>query len=252
MPPTPSASPWVVRETRPGARLRLFCFPHSGSGVQPYRGWSQGLPGVEACAFLPPGRETRLREPPLTRMEPLVAELVRQVLALQDLPFAFYGHSLGAYVALEVARALRRRGAPMPQHLFVASSGAPQLHHVTTPIHTGPDAGLIALLRRYGSTPEAVLAEPDLMALLLPAFRADYGIWETYVYTDEPPLDVPISAFGGLTDEMATRERIEGWRAQTTGTFVLQMFPGGHLFHTTMRGALLAAMQEDLEPLLQG
>jgi surfactin synthase thioesterase subunit len=207
---------------------------------------------VEPCAFLPPGREARLREPPLTQIEPLVTELEREVLALQDLPFAFYGHSLGAFVALEVARALRRRGAPMPKRLFVASSGAPQLHKVDTQIHRGPDSGLIERIRRYGGTPEAVLAEPELMALLLPAFRADYGIWERYTYADEPPLDVPISAFGGLADAMVPRERIEGWRAQTTGAFALQMFAGGHLFHTTARPALLAVIQEDLAPLLQG
>jgi medium-chain acyl-[acyl-carrier-protein] hydrolase len=247
MPPSPSLSPWIVRVPRSEARLRLFCFPFSGAGALPFRGWSDSLPGVEACAFVPPGRETRLKESPITRMDPLVAELVREVLAHPGLPFAFYGHSLGAFVALEVARQLRRRGAPMPERLFVASATAPQLHHVAAPIAGGPDAVLIARLRRYGGTPEAVLAEPELMALLLPAFRADYGIWEAYRSADEPPLDVPISAFGGLSDDMTPREEIEGWRAQTTRAFALRMLPGGHLFLNTARPALLAALREDLD-----
>jgi medium-chain acyl-[acyl-carrier-protein] hydrolase len=251
MPPAEHSSPWIVRKPRLGARLRLFCFPYSGGGAQPFQGWSDVLPGVEVAAFLPPGRETRMSERPLTHLDPLLAAVVAQVMAQADLPFAFYGHSLGGFVAFEAARALRRRGLPMPRHLFVGSSGAPQLHEVSVPIHAGPDAGLVERLRRYGGTPEAVLAEPELMALILPAFRADYGIWETYRPAAEPPLDIPISAFGGLADDNTSRARIEGWRAQTTRAFSVRMLPGGHLFLQTARPALLAALREDLAAVAQ-
>lgn len=246
------SSPWIVRQPSPTARLRLFCFPFSGGGASAFRGWSDALPSTEVCAVQPPGRETRRREPLLTRMDAYVTELVREIQLRADLPFAFYGHSLGALAAFEVARSLRRLGAPSPRHLFAGASVAPHLHSVATPVHLGPDSGLIAKLRRYGGTPEAVLAEPDLMALLLPAFRADMTIFETYRAADEPPLDLPITAFGGLVDEHASRARLEGWRDQTTRAFALHMFPGGHLFLQTARAALLAAVREELAPILDG
>jgi medium-chain acyl-[acyl-carrier-protein] hydrolase len=245
-------SPWIALQPRPGARLRLFCFPHSGGGGTAFRGWSEALPSVEVCAFVPPGREARLREPSLTRLEPLVEACVEEIARRADLPFAFYGHSLGALVAFEAARALRRRGAPLPRHLFAGAAVAPQAHAVATPIHRGPDAGLIARLRRYGGTPEAVLAEPELMALLLPAFRADLGIFESYRLVEEPPLDVPITAFGGVADDFARPAAMEGWRAQTSMAFSLRTFPGGHLFLQSSRAALLESMLADLAPLLGG
>ena len=244
------ATSWIVRQPRPAAGLRLFCFPYSGGGAGAYRGWSTALPSIEVCAFQPPGRETRLREPPLTTFGPLVDAYLREILLRDDRPFAFYGHSLGAFVAFEVTRALRRRGSPLPQHLFAGAAVAPQLHAVAAPAHRGPDSGLIAKLRRYGGTPEAVLAEPELMALLLPAFRADLTLFETYRAADEPPLDVPITAFGGLADDNARQLEIEGWRAQTSRGFALRMFPGGHLFLQPARAALLAAMLADLAPVL--
>jgi medium-chain acyl-[acyl-carrier-protein] hydrolase len=243
-------SPWIVTQPRPGARLRLFCFPYSGGGATVFRGWSDALPGVEVSAIVSPGRETRLREPVVTQLGPLVEACEGEVLRRGDLPFVFYGHSLGAFVAFEVARALRRRGAALPRHLFAGASVAPQVHAVAAPIARGSDAGLIARLRRYGGTPEEVLAEPDLMALLLRPFRADLRIFEDYRASDEPPLDVPITAFAGATDEFAPQERIEGWAAQTSRGFSLRTFPGGHLFLQSSRAALHQAMLADLAPIL--
>lgn len=63
-------------------------------------------PAVELCAIQPPGRESRLREPPYTRLAPLVQMLTQAVLPYCGVPFAVFGHSLGALVAFELARQL--------------------------------------------------------------------------------------------------------------------------------------------------
>src|ERR1700761_5579544 len=107
----PSAR-WIVRKPLPAARLRLFCFPFSGGGAGAFRGWGDALPGVEVCAVQPPGRESRMREPAISQMEPLVSQIVPVIRPLLDMPFAFFGHSLGASVAFDVARRLRRERAP--------------------------------------------------------------------------------------------------------------------------------------------
>src|SRR5262245_14802813 len=110
----PAASPWIVRKPRPAARLRLFCFPYSGGGAGAFRGWGDAMPSLEVCAVQAPGRENRMGEPALTHIDPLVEQIALAVRPLLDMPFAFFGHSLGAFVAFEVARSLRRAGAPMP------------------------------------------------------------------------------------------------------------------------------------------
>ena len=78
--------------------------------------------------------------------------------------------------------------------------------------------------------------------MVLPALRADTALYRKYIYADEPPLDCPIMAFGGIDDPHVTRGHLAAWEEQTIGSFTLQMFPGGHFFLETARPELLAAL----------
>ena len=105
--------------------------------------------------------------------------------------------------------------------------------------------------RRYDGIPEAVRQEAELMEVLRPILRADVAMGETYRYTDETLLGCPISSFGGLQDPSTTLEKLDAWRAQTSGAFKLRMFPGAHFFINTARDDLLRAVAEDLEGSLR-
>lgn len=245
-------SSWIVRKPRPRAKVRLFCFPYAGSGASIYRAWPDALPHLDVCAIQPPGRETRMRDEPIKRLEPLVEATVEAILPLLDQPFAFFGYSLGSYVAFEATRRLRALGAPLPARLFLGACGAPQTPRRKAPIHDLPDAEFMNELRGYQGTPAEVLEHEELMALLLPLLRADFGVYETYVPRNEPPLDIPFSVLGGLTDEDVTRADLDAWREHTTKAFVLRMFPGNHFFLNTERTRLLTSVLQDLGPLLAG
>ena len=85
-----------------------------------------------------------------------------------------------------------------------------------------------------------------MMRLMLPLLRADFEISQTYVYEPEPPLDCPITAFGGLEDSQVTPEAISAWREQTTAAFDARLFPGDHFFLQTARAAILQVVAEEL------
>lgn len=241
-------TPWIVRKARPNARIRLFCFPYSGGGAASFRGWADAMPSLEVCALQAPGRESRMRETAFTRIEPLVEAIVAAIRPMLDRPFAILGHSLGSFVAFETARAIRREGLPAPKHLFLSGCPSPQTHEVPRPIHDLEDERLVDAIRRYQGTPDEVLQNDELMRLLLPILRADFTIYETYAAKEEPPLDVPITALGGLSDDHASRSQLDGWRAHTTKGFLLRMFPGGHFFVNTSKTPLLGTVLTDLAP----
>ncbi|KYF69472.1 thioesterase II family protein [Sorangium cellulosum] len=246
---TPSTSDaWVgCPRPNPASRLRLFCFPYAGGGASIYSAWWRELPAhTELCAIKLPGREARLSEPPFERLTPLVQALATALDGWLAKPFAFYGHSLGALVSFELARELRRRGAPLPRHLFVSGRRAPH-QPISAPLHGLPDDAFLAWLRRMGGTPEEVLREPDLLALFLPVLRADVAVNEAEPFVPGPPLDCPISAFGGDDDERASPADIEAWRELTRGPFRAEVFPGGHFFLRTARAPLLRSISAVLD-----
>jgi medium-chain acyl-[acyl-carrier-protein] hydrolase len=237
----PAARCWLERPERPAAHVRLFCFGHAGAGGREYASWPEALPeAVEVCSVVLPGRGPRRRQGAYTRMEALIETLVPQLLPLLDRPFALFGHSLGALVAFEAARELRRRGL-RPCGLFVA--GCPAPHLVRPGAHEGTDGRLLEDLWRAGGTPAEVLNSPELMALLLPVIRADLAIYGTYRHAADDPLECAIVALGGTTDGSVTSEELEAWRAHTAGAFERVVVSGGHFFVQSARDEVLARVR---------
>ena len=232
--PAGRPSPWIAyRSERPGARVRLYCFPFAGGGASSYRGWQAALPDeIEVWPVQPPGREARIQEPAFTAVEPLVEALAG---ALEDdpgggRPFALFGHSMGSLIAYELARALARQGRPGPAHLFVSAHRAPQQPPPEDPIHGLPEPEFRDRLRRLNGTPEEVLEHPELMELLGPLLRADFALNENYRHGDGRPLACPVTAFGGAGDPDVSPEDLRRWAERTTGPFRLHLFPGDHFF----------------------
>ncbi len=248
---TPTVTdPWVVlHRPNPRAKLRLFCFPYAGSGAAVFRTWPAGLPEtLEVCAIQYPGRENRLDEPACCDLKALVASLAAALPPYLDRPFAFFGHSMGALVGFELARALRRSG-PGPVHLFASAAGAPQTPELQ-PLNALSDDSFLKRLCALNGIPKEVLQNEELMQLMLPVLRADFTLYETYFYRNAAPLACPISVFGGLQDGKVGCDRLEAWRGQTSERFCLQMFPGDHFFLRSAQPLLLESIAEALQPHL--
>lgn len=239
---------WIAyRKPNPTKRFRLFCFSYAGGGASIYRPWIENLPAlIDVCPIQLPGRENRIRETPYSQIAPLAEALSQQLQPYLDLPFAFFGHSLGALVSFEVTRRLREQQLPLPLQLLVSACRAPQLPSRLPHIHRLPPEEMKKELSRYNGTPGAVLENNELMELMLPILRADFAICETYTFKDEPPLSCPISALGGLQDETVSRNDLAAWQEQTTGTFRLRMFSGDHFYLHSDRLQLLTTLSQEL------
>jgi surfactin synthase thioesterase subunit/glycosyltransferase involved in cell wall biosynthesis len=219
---------------------RLFWFPHAGGGQ------AKGVSHIGLVPVRLPGRESRLAEAPFERMAPLVTALADTIEPYVTRPYAFFGHSMGAVVAFELARELRRRGKPLPMALIASSARAPQSRRNHVPPATPSREQLLEELRRLEGIPAEVLDEPAVLRAILPALEADTDLYRNYVYSEDAPFAFPIRGYGGAADPNVRREHLEGWGEQTTGAFAVRIFPGGHFYLNSARAAFLAALDEDL------
>jgi medium-chain acyl-[acyl-carrier-protein] hydrolase len=244
----PAAGGWLQSfSPNTKAGVRLFCFPYAGGNAAVYRGWSRKLPaGVELLAVQLPGRAGRMHEPPVSELPRLVDTMAPSLAPHCEGAFAFFGHSMGAMIAFELARRLRREGRALPLHVFVSGRSAPQLNRSHKLIHNLPEPELIEELKHLNGTPREVLEHPELMELMLPILRADFSVCDTYEYREEPPLDCPITAFGGLQDSGVPRANLEAWREQTSAAFMLRMLPGDHFFLHSNESLLLRLLASEL------
>ncbi|MEJ8668346.1 MULTISPECIES: thioesterase II family protein [unclassified Streptomyces] len=211
--------------------LRLICFPHAGGAASAYRPLSRQLkPHIEVRAVQYPGRQDRRHEPPAAGIRELAAVVAGK---LEDddgaAPFAFFGHSMGALVAYETARLLEQRGARPPRRLFLSARAAPG----PTPRphdQLADDAAILTAVRRLGGTGAALFDDPELVAMVLPALRADYAALAGYSWTPGEPLQAPVTVLCGDADPVVSVAEADGWRTYTRAETEVRVFPGGHFY----------------------
>ncbi|MCZ7415693.1 MULTISPECIES: thioesterase II family protein [unclassified Streptomyces] len=232
-----------VGRTGVEAPLRMFCLPYAGGSARMYADWERHLPPfVQVTPVELPGRGSRLAEPPHTRVEPLVDDLLPRLLAAGDGPYALFGYSLGALVAFELARALERRYRRPPVRLFVGAFRAPHLPRGTVPDYDLPEPQFRERLRAFNGTPEEVLADESLMEMLIPTLRADLAVADTYRHREGRPLTCPITAFAGSEDAEVRVSSVSQWRRHTDAGFTLKVLEGDHFFLHQQERALLGEL----------
>lgn len=223
--------------------LNLFCFPYAGGGASIYRNWSKDLPSqIQVLPLQLPGRENRFQETPYINFFALVSVLAEQIEPYTDLPFSFYGHSMGALLAFEVARHLRQYYGKSPQHLFVGGRAAPHLVSKSPASSKLNNDQLLIELQRHNGIPAAIVNQPDMCELALSIIRADLALLENYDYREGLPLDCSISAFGGWQDQLVSYDDLIAWEQQTNQQFNLKQFPGDHFFLRPLKAELLSSM----------
>jgi surfactin synthase thioesterase subunit len=230
---------WIRRfHPAPEASARLVCFAHAGGSASYFFPVSRALsPGLDVLAVQYPGRQDRRTEPAFEDVGPLADALVDEVAVWADRPLAFFGHSLGATVAFEVARRLEERGTTLLS-LFVSGRRAPSRHKAQW-VHKGNDDELIKEIIALEGTDAAMLKDPELVRMILPAFRSDYKAAETYQYEPGPKLTCPVVALVGDNDPQVTVPEAESWLDHTSAGFELHVYPGGHFYLNQHVGQVL-------------
>ncbi|HEY6879316.1 MAG TPA: alpha/beta fold hydrolase [Polyangiales bacterium] len=235
---------------RPNALLRLFCFPYAGGSTAAFRTWPAQLSeDVEVVGIELPGRNFRRSERPPRDAQTAAAGFCDAVASELSVPFALYGHSVGALLAYEVAHTLRTRGLPMPLALFVSGRKPP--HDLKTGRRYGslPDSTLLATVAELGGVPDLVLREPELRQMMTPVLRADLAIAEQYPYAERSPLDQPLFVYAAESDPLLDINQISEWSYHSAAQCKVRRYRGGHFFIQDTGSSFLKDLAVDLRSL---
>ncbi|TYA15452.1 thioesterase [Paenibacillus faecis] len=237
-------------------RLRLFLFPPAGGDVATYLRWEEDMPEfVETCFVRLPGRGARFAEPSIDRMDRLIHSLSEEIKEYTDIPYVLFGHSMGGLVVYELARRMQHLGWRLPEGLVISCVRAP--HHMNRftesltdnnddKLYMKSDAEFLDNIVQLGGIPGVLRQNRDFLEMILPTFRRDMKLCETYQPENAAPLPISIEVYGASRDHLAKGDELEGWKRYTSKTFALTMFQGNHFYFADQPGPVLAHLRNKL------
>ncbi|HEX4222561.1 MAG TPA: alpha/beta fold hydrolase [Pseudonocardiaceae bacterium] len=242
----------VFHSTR-GDAVRLVCLPHAGGSASFFFPMAKSIgSAVEVVAVQYPGRQARRHEPGIDNIPEFADEIFAAVRQLDDRPLALFGHSMGAVLAYEVAIRMSQAGLPAPTRLFASGRRAPSCYR-DEQLHKGSDQQIVAELRTLGGPNQAMLADPEILAMILPAVRSDYRAVERYQSDPRLRLDCPVTVLTGDRDPRVSLEEARSWDRHTTGPIELEVFSGGHFFLVEHSAEIMKLITDRLgEPMPLG
>jgi surfactin synthase thioesterase subunit len=238
----------VARVT--GQTTRLYIFPHAGGSTQYYAPFAQAFTSdIKRIAVQYPGRKGSHDVASFTGISDLADRVCRMLSPLNpsDGKVAFFGHSMGALVAFEVAHRLEASGSPIAA-LFVSACAAPGrigYEHIPE-----SDRGLLdAVSEMTGVNPE-FLENEEFAAKILPTLRGFKAI-ANYDCAPETTVSCPIFAFLGDDDDVATSDKVAPWVERTTAEFSARVFTGHHFYINDHLPELVSDLEDKLSAQCQ-
>ncbi len=228
--------PAVIRPlNRSTADRTLVCLGFCGGGTGTYRQWAQHMPeDTDLALICYPGREGRFADDFPESWESMAADAASLVLRAADRPYVLFGHSMGGWMAFDVATRIERDHGPLPELLIVSSCNAPD-RGVTErdrfPHIEDTDDELVQwMLSTGGALPDYAITDPDLHEIAIELMRADVRVRDSFVPTPGLRTRLPVQVLYGADDTVIAPDVALRWKSVAAGDLHIDRLPGGHFY----------------------
>jgi surfactin synthase thioesterase subunit len=228
-----------------GGKPKLYIFPHAGGSAQYYVPFANAFSDhIQRIAVQYPGQRGTHDVASFTSIEDLADQACRLVLPPKgsDDPVAFFGHSMGALLAFEVARRFDEAGTPICA-LFVSACAAPG--RIASDYIPESDRGLLNVVSEMTGANREYLENEDFASKILPTLRGFRAI-VNYRCPPESTVSCPLFAYLADSDDVATHDRVMPWGERTTAEFTARVFTGHHFYLNDHLGELVGDIEEKI------
>ncbi|MDT4332338.1 thioesterase II family protein [Methylomonas sp. MED-D] len=208
--------------------MELFAFPFAGGNEHCYRELGNSLTGIRLNVLPLPGRGSLMSRPCISCSEEMADYLFERIKDSLQRPYAFFGHSMGAFIAYMLCRKIDSENMPLPKKLILSGRRAPSVIE-DEPKHKMPSQRFRQVLRELGGIPDAVWRDEEIMSLFEPIIRSDFQMIETYCHQKQNALDIPVHLFLGRYDNVSDEQAL-AWQLETLQPIDITYFDGGHFY----------------------
>lgn len=224
-------SPWISSIRNDDVNYRLFCFPFAGAGSNVYRSWISDLsPEIDVCPIQLPGRENRMNEKAIDNVHDMASQIATEIEPYTDVPFAFFGHCIGALIAYELVVTMQKLNMNTPDHIYLSAFRSPEYTNPNRELYQLDDAEFKSEIKEYGGFSDYILNNDEIMKTIMPMLRADFALHENYRYPGNESVECPISLLCGDQDHIVKKEHMQNWSNVSNHDVNLTMISGGHFF----------------------
>ncbi|QDP73285.1 thioesterase [Legionella israelensis] len=212
-------------------KINLIFFPFAGGSGEYYHHWLAKLaPNISGQYAQLPGRGRYFEQPAYGELPKLCQHLAAEISLYPNSEIAFFGHSMGALIAFELAKMLQEEYELTTRHLFLSGHRAPSEPYQRALLHKLNEEQLVEQMRHMGGIDNQLGLE-DLKPFL-PTLYQDFRLCETYQHSEHVKLASSMHILYGEQDEWINKETLEKWQLESHQKIIYHPFPGNHFYLT--------------------
>lgn len=243
---------WLAHQVeKEQATLNLICFVFAGGSPSFFAPWKSLLPDwINLIPVLYPMREKRIGDPMPKDIESFVEEFFKDNQRLMDKNIAIWGHCSGCIIGMEYARLICKAGKT-PKAFIISGAEAPSQvlmrlkgGNETRDLSELSDEQILRDLSKYQMMEPDMISNETFCKYFIPIFKADLGLFHSYVPKQDPQIDAPALVMNGEDDKSLVWDTVEEWQNYFTSKVEFRKYPGEHYFVNDNRKKIIDDIAE--------
>ncbi len=232
--------------------MYLFCLSYAGGSANIYNKWKQKSEFIQVIPVELAGHGSRIREQLSSDFDIIVKDVYERICTEirqhQMKEYAIFGHSMGCWIAFEVANKLFENPVlPNPLRLFFSGNCTPECRDYDVCMDTISDSSFRQMIINYGGVPDSVIKHPEILDFFMPIIKSDYYALASYHHSDEPfRFNCDSAVMNGIHDEFSERQ-MNAWGNYAGKKFRIRNFDDGHFFINSLNEEVFDSVCCDLK-----